>query len=386
MKKAVKKSKKAIKAIPFALKIVLFLNILAILGLLLAYTAPKISPADFWPIAFVGLLYPFLVLINVVFLIFWLFTKKRFALLSAVALMVGFTHLLNLIQINDIRKELPDSGTNIRFLTYNVRNFGLYNYHPNRELNFSYRNNIFRYLNEKEYDIIAFQEFVVDRKGEFRTLDTLTRFLDARNHHFEYTRFSRYQNYFGLATFTKFPIVNRGKIPFRTKAGNLCIYTDIAIKNDTIRVYNLHFESIGLSDEDHLFVETMTNTIASDQPENISKHSRRIYNRIRRAFIWRAAQATKVAEHIAKSPHPVILAGDFNDTPMSFAYHQIAQNLNDAFRSGRGMGRTYMIAIPGFRIDYIFHDTAFKPYNFKTESLPYSDHYPVSVVFHIPDE
>ena len=157
MKKAVKKSKKAIKAIPFALKIVLFLNILAILGLLLAYTAPKISPADFWPIAFVGLLYPFLVLINVVFLIFWLFTKKRFALLSAVALMVGFTHLLNLIQIKDIRKELPDSGTNIRFLTYSVRNFGLYNYHPNRELNFSYRNNIFRYLNEKEYDIIAFQ-------------------------------------------------------------------------------------------------------------------------------------------------------------------------------------------------------------------------------------
>jgi len=148
----------------------------------------------------------------------------------------------------------------------------------------------------------------------------------------------------------------------------------------------VHFESIGLSEEDHMFVESMTNTIATDQPENITKYSKQIYNRLRRAFIYRAAQVSKIAEHIATSPHPVILAGDFNDTPMSHVYHQIAQHLNDAFRSGLGMGRTYMIAVPGFRIDYIFYSDEFTPFNFKTEARPYSDHFPVSVTLHLPQE
>lgn len=383
MKKVRKSSK---KSLPFWLRIVLLINGLAAILLLTSYAVPRVSPADFWPMAFLGLVYPFLLATNVLFVVFWLFARKKWALLSVSVIFLGLGHLLNLFQISNTSRELPETGKNIHLLTYNVRNFGLYNYHPGHGLNFSYRNDIFRYLQEKNSDIICFQEFVLDRKGEFRTLDTLPGLLRARHYHFEYTRSSRFQNYFGLATFSAYPIVNKGKIPFRTNAGNLCIYTDIDVGIDTIRVYNVHFESIGLSEEDHMFVESMTNTIATDQPENITKYSRQIYNRLRRAFIYRAAQVSKIAEHIATSPHPVILAGDFNDTPMSYVYHQVARHLNDAFHSGMGMGRTYIIAVPGFRIDYIFYSDEFTPFNFKTEARPYSDHFPVSVTLHLPQE
>src|SRR5690606_2625258 len=124
-------------------------------------------------------------------------------------------------------------------------------------------------------DIVCFQEFVHDRKGQFKTLDTLSTFLRAKHQHFEYTRSSKEVNFFGLATLSAYPIVNKGKIIFRTGAGNLCIYTDIRVGNDTIRVYNLHFESIGLSEEDHMFVENMINIAqGSNEEQTFGEHGR----------------------------------------------------------------------------------------------------------------
>lgn len=358
----------------------MFFNGIAALTLLLSYLAPHVSPEKFWPLAFLGLAYPALLFFNVLFSVFWLLTWKKYFWVSTLTILAGLSHVGNLLQINDISKPLPETGKNLEVLSYNVRNFGLYNHLPGWELNFAYRNKIFNFLDSQDADIVCFQEFVFDRKGQFRTLDTMRTFMRARYAHFEYTRASRFENYFGLATFSAYPIVNRGKILFRTNAGNLCIYTDIKIKDDTIRVYNLHFESIGLSREDHLFVENMINTLQDAQNGNFHENSRIILGRLKRAFIWRASQAEKVAEHIRNSPHPVILAGDFNDTPSSYVYRQLAGQLQDAFNSGLGMGRTYLIAIPGFRIDYIMHSEEFTPLNFKTGNQTYSDHFPVSAV------
>jgi len=364
---------------PFTTKVLLFFNGVAASILLLSYLAANISPEKFWPLAFLGLAYPALLFFNLLFSVFWLLTWKKYFWISAITILVGLSHVGNLLQINDVNKPLPETGKNLEVLSYNVRNFGLYNYLPGWELNFAYRDKIFNFLDDKDADILSFQEFVLDRKGEFRTLDTMRSFLRARHVHFEYTRFSRYENYFGLATFSAYPIVNRGKIMFRTNAGNLCIYTDIKVGEDTIRVYNLHLESIGLSREDHLFVDNMINTLHEAQNGNFQENSRIILRRLRRAFIWRASQAEKVAEHIRNSPYPVILTGDFNDTPTSFVYRQLSSELRDAFKSGLGMGRTYLIAIPGFRIDYIMHSAEFTPVNFRTGNQTYSDHFPVSV-------
>ena len=86
------------------------------------------------------------------------------------------------------------------------------------------------------------------------------------------------------------------------------------------------------------------------------KGIRAIGSRLKTAFTMRAEQAQIIANYIKDSPHPVIVMGDFNDTPQSYAYRKIKKGLNDSFRkSGRGFGNTYAGELPSFRIDYIMY-------------------------------
>ena len=360
-------------------KILLFFNVLAIAGLMLVYAGTRISPQFFWPAALPGLFYPFLLLINIGFVLLWIIRQRLYFFLSLIAILAGYNHINSFMSYSDTERQLPSEGINIHVLSYNVRVFDLYNYGPQWELNYTNRNNIFRYLESGDFDIICLQEFVHDKSGAFKTLDTLPHLLNARYAHTGFTRSSRNINFFGLATFSAFPIANKGMITFPTRGGNLCIYTDIIIENDTVRVYNVHFESIGLSPEDYLFVENMTNVEQISDRDYFRQGSMRILNGLVNAYRQRAIQVEMVAEHITQCPYPVILAGDFNDTPHSYAYRKINQLLNDSFKSGRTTGQTYIWDLPGFRIDYIMHSKHFKPYNFKTGSQKYSDHFPVSV-------
>jgi endonuclease/exonuclease/phosphatase family metal-dependent hydrolase len=360
-------------------KLILFLNILFVFALLIIYLSARVSPQVFWPLAFPGLFYPFILIINIGFVFIWILRRKFYFLISLVVVLAGYSHLTSFISYSRAKKQLPETGVNLHVLSYNVRVFDLYNYGPRWELNFTERNNIFRFLKEKDFDIICFQEFVHDKTGAFKTLDTIPRFLRARYSHTGYTRESRGLNYFGLATFSSYPIINRSIIKFPTRAGNLCIYSDIKIGNDTIRVYNVHFESIGLSPEDYLFVENMINVEQITDRQILKDGGLQILRRMKNAYEQRAIQVNLVAESIANSPYPVILAGDFNDIPTSYAYRVMIRNLNDAFKSGKGIGQTYIGVLPGFRIDYILHSDEFVSHNFVTGDQKYSDHYPISV-------
>jgi endonuclease/exonuclease/phosphatase family metal-dependent hydrolase len=368
-----------VKRNSFLGKLILFLNILFVFALLIIYLSARVSPQTFWPLAFPGVIYPFVLIINVGFVVIWILRRKFYFLISLVVVLAGYSHVASFISYKRAKKQLPETGVNIHVLSYNVRVFDLYNYGPRWQLNFTERNKIYKFLKEKDFDIICFQEFVHDETGAFKTLDTIPRFLRTRYSHTGYTHESRGLNYFGLATFSSYPIVNRGIIKFPTRAGNLCIYSDIKIENDTIRVYNVHFESIGLSPEDYLFVENMINVEQITDRQILREGGLQILRRLKNAFQHRAIQVELLAESIANSPYPVILAGDFNDTPTSYAYRIMTRHLNDAFKSGKGIGQTYSGVLPGFRIDYILHSDDFVSYNFVTGEQKYSDHYPISV-------
>ncbi len=369
----------------FFTRILLFLNQLAVLALLLVYLGAYVNPEIFWPLAFPGLIYPVLLIVNMLFILYWILRLRLYFLISLITIALGWGHVRSFVQFNNTSEALPEKGTNISIASYNVRVFDLYNYGPKWELNFTQRNNIFRFFQEKDFDIICLQEFVHDKGGAFKTLDTLPSILRASHAHAGFSRSSKDINYFGLATFSAYPIINKGTIEFPTQMGNLCIFSDIVIHKDTIRVYNVHFESIGLSAEDYGFVESITNTGHLSDRDYVKKGSLRILNRIRNSFINRTEQVKLVAAHIEQSPHPVVLAGDFNDTPASWAYSNMTKHLRDAFRSGRGSGQTYSGAVPGFRIDYIMHSPHFSPFNFTTGEQKYSDHYPIWVWLNIKD-
>ena len=97
------------------------------------------------------------------------------------------------------------------------------------------------------------------------------------------------------------------------------------------------------------------------------------------AIIKRAEQAATLREHLNQCPYPVIVCGDFNDTPVSFTYRTVRGDLKDSFtESGKGTANTYNGKLPSFRIDYILYSPKFTSYNFEVSTLNHSDHYPIS--------
>ena len=361
----------------FFKKVILFFNVIFSLGLIVSYTAAYISPDKFWLIAFFGIAYPLLLLANIAFIVFWLIAKRKFALLSFIVIIIGYHNLFRLVQSS--RKydasELKDA---IKVLSFNVRVFDIYHYKKKWAYDFTNRNKIYDFLKREQPDIICFQEYVHDATHNFNTTDTLKKFLLAKNCHFDYTVNSKNMNYFGIATYTKYSIIDTGRVDFPTSSGNMCTYTDVKINNERVRIYNVHFESIHLEEEDYIFAENYAKSRHKKENADATTRSEKILKRLKKAYIIRAAQSRIVEEHIKNCKYPIILCGDFNDTPNSYVYHNIASELIDSFvESGNGFGQSYAGVYPSFRIDYIMHSKDFRSYNYETVNEEMSDHYPV---------
>ena len=341
---------------------------------MIAYLAPILSPKYFFIPAIFGLAFPILLIANLLFLIYWVSLKKIQFLLSGIILLLGWSHISGFFQIN-FPTKLNNSENEIKILSYNVRLFDLYNWSNNIET----RNKIFGFVKNQHAEILCFQEFYHEKSDYFPTLDTLLQFQQAKNAHVAYTVINKNKYYFGIATLSKFPIIKRGRIKFdNTK--NVCIYTDIKILNDTIRVYNSHLESIHFQDKNYNFIDSITYKNEDERLEGIKD----ILLRLKNAFVKRAGQTEIIAEHIKLSPYPVLVCGDFNDTPVSYAYGLMSEGLKDAFReAGLGFGTTYNRNFSFLRIDYLLHSPEIEFLRFKTIKKKYSDHYPIMGIFEI---
>jgi endonuclease/exonuclease/phosphatase (EEP) superfamily protein YafD len=173
--------------------------------------------------------------------------------------------------------------------------------------------------------------------------------------------------------------VNHGEFRLETK-NYFAIYTDILYDSDTIRVYNLHLESIRFGDEDMSFYSHLTNPGTETPP--LKPGSQKIMWKLKKAFFNRAKQVDILAKDIKNCPYPVIICGDFNDTPLSYSYNKLVSGLNDAYKSaGYGIfGETYAGKLPAFRIDYIFYCDFFSASGYRKFEVNLSDHYPIAAI------
>jgi endonuclease/exonuclease/phosphatase family metal-dependent hydrolase len=359
----------------------LFLNIAAAIALLLSYLAARYSPADYWLLAFFGLGYPVILLVNILFVLYWSVFLRAQVLISLITILIGFRTFDNFyhVKIFSNKKtqaelaEQPDSVYKI--MSYNVRLFDLYNWTKNTKT----RDQIFKLLAEESPDVVCFQEFYYEDGGTFNSLDTMRSFMKAKNMHVEITNTVQKTNHFGLATFTRFPMLNQGKITF-DKTSNRAIYTDMLIGGDTVRVYNMHLQSIRFGKEDYKFIDDLSNDKQVDELEG----AKNLLSRMKRAFIRRAWQAEVISSHIRNCPYKVMVCGDFNDPPTSYTYTILTRGLYDAFKiSGSGLGRTFIDRFPSFRIDYILHSKDIKSADFETIARELSDHYPITCSFKV---
>ncbi|MCB9169241.1 MAG: endonuclease/exonuclease/phosphatase family protein [Flavobacteriales bacterium] len=348
-------------------------NILLAGVLLLCYGASLVSPRTFWPLAFFGMAYPFVLIAHLGFLSWWAFFRPKRMLLSAAVMLIGWSHLSDYVQF--FGRSAPDgpiTGPKFKVMSYNVRLFDLYDWTHNKRT----RNEILDLLLLENADILCMQEFFsTDDTRTFNTKDTLLHQFHWKDVQDVYTLHTRRGQHFGIATFSTYPIVARGSIGFPDDLNNLCIWSDIAIGPDTFRVYNAHIASIRFGDEDYRFMEGLDTSTPND---SLARGGKRILHRLRDAFVRRAEETELIARHMRASPHPVIYCGDLNDTPMSYGYAQLTGQLTDAFvESGRGLGHTYIGAFPSFRIDHILHGPEITTWGFRTLPDELSDHHPI---------
>ena len=362
----------------FILGFLLLINIIVGICLIGAYLNTHISPNTLPYLSFLGLAYPILLWTLAGFSFLWLFTRFKYFLFNMAVFLLGFNHFTDFYAFNNSTSTRSTNA--LKLVSYNVRIFNYYD----TENNVKTRNNIFNFLKKEEADVYCFQEFYHETNSiHFKTRDTLFSLLNTPNYHERYTHEMTGKKFFGLATFSKYPIINKGGISFDNDANNYCIYTDILKNRDTIRIYNAHIGSIRLANEDlSLFKDLNKESI--DLKE---KQLKGIVERLKNAFEKRAIQIEKIMIEIKESPYPTILCGDFNDTPVSYCYSQITNQLNDSFiETANGVGKTYIGKIPSNRIDYIFHSAKIKPYEFKVHDVDYSDHKPISGWFEVNKE
>lgn len=342
-------------------------SVLFAVALLMSDAAAFIPPSKAWILSFFGLAYIPLLFINIFFTVFWVVVRLRHAVFPFITILLSWNSFFNTFAFHlssNTEKHIGD----FRVMSYNVRNFDLYNWSANENT----RSNMFKQIKKISPDVVCFQEFMSRDEGNYMNVKELTE-LGYKYYHFEKTLTLHRTEHWGIATFSKFPIVNRQRVEYKNETRNACIYSDIKVKGKIIRVYNAHLQSVFFGRNDYKFIDSLEQKKFS----SISR-AKNIMRKMKQAYEYRGKQAEDIAESISHSPYPVIVCADCNDTPSSYAYRTIRRNMQDVFtKKSWGVNHTYNRFLPILRIDYIFSDNTLIVKNYFSSYKKYSDHYPV---------
>ncbi|MCI6703381.1 MAG: endonuclease/exonuclease/phosphatase family protein [Prevotella sp.] len=309
-----------------------------------------------------GLIFPLFLLINIAWLAFWVFFRLRYTLISFVGCILCFAPIRAYTPLN-IGKEVPENT--IKVLSFNVFWFAPWNQEKPKP------NLIVEYLKNSGADIVCLQESSPGELGYDYLLEELQEAYPY--HHFT----GQHSESDAMTLFSKFPIIDTDRIEY-SSVGNMSMAYRLLIDGDTVLVVNNHLETNGFSKEDkESFKSMIQGDLKDEKPTDVS---RSLANKLMDAARKRAPQADAVARYIAESKTKhIIVCGDFNDTPLSYAHRTIAKRLTDCYiATANGPGFSYHENSIHVRIDNIFCSDSFTPYACEVDkSIKTSDHYPI---------
>ena len=323
-------------------KFIYFINTLLALALLVSYLLPYISPEKFPFLAILSLFVPALILINSLFVLYWLIKLKKQLLLSTLILAIGWSFNSSLIQFTG--KELSNEKV-LSIMSYNVRMFNRWKWIDNDSIG----KNIINFVKSKDADIVLFQEYYILEKEKL-------------DYEYKYIKTQKKDNKTGLAIYSKYPIINKGSLNLENTSNNI-IFIDIVKEKDTVRIYNFHLQSLQLNTNEENFGQ---------------ENSEKLIARLKESFKVQAEQTKVFLEHEKTWKGKKIVAGDFNNTSYSLVYNQIANDKKDTFlESGEGFGKTFNYWFP-LRIDFILTDKNVSVNSYQSfQKQQNSDHFPI---------
>ncbi len=348
--------------------------VVAILYLLGSYVY-WLNPAHWWWLGLLNLGAFYLLLLLLLFLLFWCFAKPRWSLLSIIAIAAGFPSLRQMIAMRlPGQFAMTQSAGSTRVMSWNVEHFDILKHktHPeNKQV-------MLDLIKNYHPDIACFQE-MVGADTDSRAINYIPDILKQTgfsDYHYAYNTKLDFDanHHFGIMIASRFPIINKQMISFPPNDYNSIFqYADIVAGQDTVRVFNIHLQSLRFTNNNRKYLDNPT-----INDDNAVKESRSIISKLKLGFIKRGIQADRIHELIKQSPYPVIVCGDLNDLPNSYAYHTIGSGLQNAFaEKGSGLGRTFTSISPTLRIDNIFAGTTMDVIQYTRIARQLSDHFPV---------
>ena len=351
------------------------LNIIAAILFLLGSYGYLFNPTWFWPIGFLTLTAFYFFLILVAFIFFWFFIRPYRVLISVIAILLAYPSINNIFPFRFSSSFAKTKQANaLRVITWNVAQFNVMEDKNHPEV----KKQMIELINEYQPDIACFQEMVAE-DSTVKDHGHVDEFLEKMNfpdYFYSYNSKEDFWGYahFGIIIFSKYPIINKKTISFYPNDYNSIFqFADIVKGEDTFRVFNIHLQSLRFSRENLKYIDKPTTEKAE-----VLKESKSIIGKFRTGFLKRQKQADRIRAEIDMSPYPVIVTGDFNDVPNSYAYHTIGRGMKNAFvEKGAGLGRTFSGISPVLRIDNIFVGNKMEVQQFQRFKKKLSDHFPI---------
>jgi len=286
------------------------------------------------------LIVPFFCFINLLFFIFWVYKLKWPLFIFIFSLVFTFDDWKLLYQFPN---NAIVSSKGLKIMSFNVRNFNVYKWIKKRDIPKSIQN----FIRKQNPEIICFQEFDKELAPDFN------------DYPFQYFNSFGSNINRGSCILSKIPIFNTGIINFKN-SNNGGIYLDVKKGRDTLKIFNIHFESLGLSTEDTLLID---------------KTSFKLIKKIQNIFNKQKDQVYTINNFLKQSKYPIIICSDLNNNPFSIAYKKLSNGKKDAFiEAGSGFGNSYFFGFFPIRIDYILVDQRLKVLSFSTFKDKLSDH------------
>ena len=349
-------------------------NIIAVLFFLAGAFVQYFNPAQWWFIGILTLSLPYILLILILFLLLWLFSRSLWVFLSIITISIAWGEVENIIPFNFSSTFTLQKKTNsIRVMSWNVEQFDILQHKTHPEV----KEKMLQLINQFQPDIACFQEMVGgDDDKAINYLGDIKKKLKFKSYYYSYDvrlDFDK-DHHFGILIFSKFPVLKRQTISFYPYDYNSIFqYVDVLANTDTIRVFNIHLQSLKFSRSNFQYLDN-----PDFKSDSALQKSKNIISKLKRGFLKRSLQSNMIKSEINKSPYPVIVCGDFNDVPNSYAYSKIGNNMQNAFvEKGAGIGRTFSRISPTLRIDNIFIDKNFTIDQYIRIKKKLIDHYPI---------
>lgn len=353
-----------------------FLTVLLGLYTLAVYALSYTLWSGHWVAGFLMLSLPVAMGLLAAAFVVWLFVYPARCWFPLGVLVLGWPFWQRTVAWHSAREPLT-GGKPLKVLSYNLHYFDVVGYTEEGRTETAPR--MVNWVAHFDADVKVFQEFYNSdephRPGVFRTR---TRLTDAGYRHAVFTESDRKrgEGFVGLAIFSKYPLLRRASRVFAPN-GNGYLVADLVRGRDTLRLINVQLYSMGIR---------VGQVLRQRSYEGAKTETQGVLRRLKRGFERRNGQVEEVEALIRKSPHPVILCGDLNETPYGLAYGSLRQHLRNAFEdAGRGFGFTYNRAPKFIRIDNQFYGRTQKYEvrisNFETHPVRFSDHNPISAVY-----